>query len=649
MSRSMESMPPFFAVMTEENLASCKVWRELLRLHPQDLVALTPSDGSLELAFPGLEVLWYSVTERELAGDFPAFLSRLLESNPRLDLVLCLPPAAYDEGAWSAYFDLGVSELIFSSELDAPTRLIERTQLALRRRRREREKQQEAKQHLRQTLQHKNDRLAWLSHEIRTPLNGLMGLIEILQSSELHAEQKEMLEVMDRCSRTVLTHVNAVLDLAKLEASKMRLDLETFELSKLVEDVLLLYSRQAQLKGLLLYNITAPEVPLEVIGDAQKLSQILSNFISNAIKFTSTGRIRLGLELEKQENRESCLLRFEVRDSGYGISESELPLLFTPFEQTSSHRQHQGPGSGLGLTVSKQLIELMGGKVEVQSTPGQGTCFVFFLPFQLPHTRRLNALVPMPHAGEALIIGDESDRCEALSEIVGTLGFKVSTRSAAESLPRVSLYIFTSSRARMAIPDSSVKQQVFVLDLGEGPKRENLSSLSEVLLSPLRFSDLARRFKAAVELHRSLDKVPRSQPLLSPRVVLQKRILVVDDDPLNLRVAKRQLSRLAADITVAQSGLEALRLLEKQNFDLIFVDRQMPHMDGSQLLQVLRQLPDRSALAPVVALTALAGTDDRQRILAEGFDDYLAKPAQLEDITRVIERWLMKEVSLKDA
>lgn len=507
--------------------------------YPRELVALSPSASALARAFPRLEVLWYKPGAHEHASDLLPFLSKLVAANPGIDIVLCLAKESPLASQWQASFDAGIAELVFSEELNEQAARLGRVHAALRQRRREREEAERVQRGLEATLRHKNEQLAWLNHEIRTPLNGLMGLIEMLEGSLENDEQKEMLAVMERCSQTILSHVSDMLDLAKIEAAKMRLECESFSLRQVVEDALLLYARQAQAKGLLIAQHRAPELPERLLGDGRKLAQIMNNLISNAIKFTPRGHIDIVLSLAQAASRESCTLRLEVRDSGFGIAEKDLGRLFTPFEQTAASRLYKGPGSGIGLALCKQLIELMGGSIAVTSQLGEGTSFVVHLPF----------------AREGVALAHEK---------------------------------------------------------------------SSPLAEPTRGE-------------------------LPTRPLLEKRILVVDDDPLNLRVAKRQLSRFATHISVAQSGLEALALLEKQDFDLILVDRQMPEMDGSQLLHVLRRLPDRQEMAPVVALTALSGADDRRRLLAEGFDDYLAKPAQLEDMARLLERWLPHKLAPKSS
>ena len=519
-------------VMTEERYAQCPVWQGLVRLYALELVAYARCDNSLVRIFPQLETLWYKPEKGVADTEVLKVVGRLHENNPDLDIILCLERA--DDENMETFLSHGARDIIFIDEFAGDLRPIRASLHRLRQRRRFEAEQAHALALAKQALQSKAESLVWLSHEIRTPMNGVLGMMEILQTTELTADQHELLEVMSRCGQSMIELVSDVLDLSKLEASKMEVRKKSFDPRRLINDGLQLYRREADKRHIKLIAIVAPEVPETVVGDERKLMQILNNLISNAVKYTPVGSVRVSVRLENQDDS-SITLKFEIKDTGYGISREQLPRVFAPFEQTDSEAVSLRPGTGIGMSLTKQLVELMGGTIGITSELGKGSTFEVSLNFGIP---------PFWSNDQAPGIG------------IARSG-----------------------------PVSKPQRVAEVRRLGSG-----------------------------------------------------KHILVVDDDPINLKVARRQLTRLASQVTVASSGVEALELIEKNSFDLIFVDCQMPHMDGSELLQIMRKLPEMSDYVPVIALTALA--QDRLHILAEGFDDYLAKPARLEDIVEVLEKWL---------
>jgi signal transduction histidine kinase len=533
------------ALLTEERYVLCPVWRQLVLFWPHELVALNRDTPLLLKIFPQLEAIWI---KPETDGPFSSLID-LVDSlalrDPGCHLIVCLDKGTPSE--MQELLDHGVDEIVFQAGIMAEPLVLLKTRIALNARR---EAKDALKAHIvrhQKALQNKTEFLDWLSHEIRTPMNGVLGLLEIFQKDNLSAEQLDMLDVMDRSGRRVVDLLSEVLDVSRMEAGKMNPITRDFHLRRLIEDSLQLYARDARERGLVMNSVIEADVPDALRGDERKLSQILNNLISNAVKYTSAGQVLVKVRVEAWEG-ETCRLLLDVEDTGHGIAAAELDKLFQPYEQTQSAHLSRKPSSGLGLSLTRDLVQLLGGSIRVQSQPGVGSTFSCTLPFTLQ--------------------------------------------------------------------DQVLKPEV------RGPWQHPRSARAYVLRHP---------------------QVTRPQaPAPQPELLNFEgaRILVVDDDPVNLKVADKQLKKLKAEPTLASSGVDALEWLEKKHFDLIFVDCQMPHMDGFELQRILRTLPHFIPGTPVIALTALGRDEDRQKALQHGFTDFLAKPAQLDEIQRVLGRWL---------
>ncbi len=552
------------ALLTEERYVLCPVWRQLVLFWSHELVALNRDTPVLLKIFPNLEAIWIKAETEAPLERLLTLVDSLALRDSGCHLIVCLDKATPAE--MQELLDHGVDEIVFQAGIMAEPLVLQKTLIALNARR---ERTEALKSHIirhQKALQNKTEFLAWLSHEIRTPMNGVLGLLELFPQHNLDSEQLEMLDVMERSGHRVVDLLSEVLDVSRIEAGKMNRVTRDFYLRRLIEDSLRLYARDARERGLIVGSLIEPDVPDALRGDERKFSQILNNLISNAVKYTKQGQVLVKVRVEGWEG-EACRLLIEVQDTGHGIEPAELDKLFAPYEQTHSAQFSRSPSSGLGLSLTKNLIELLGGSIRVQSRPGQGTTFTCTLPFAVQD----EILTP-----DALIAGPAS--------------------SVSHDVKRVPLQPSRSTRA-------------YVLRHPQSPRVSSTANVAETLT-----------FEGA-------------------------RILVVDDDPVNLKVADKQLKKLKAETTLVSSGVDALEWLEKKHFDLIFVDCQMPHMDGFELVKIMRGLSHVIPGTPVIALTALGREEDREKAIQHGFTDFLAKPTKLEDLQKLLDRWLLRDAS----
>jgi signal transduction histidine kinase/ActR/RegA family two-component response regulator len=552
------------ALLTEERYALCPVWRQLVQFWSHELVAVNRNEPFLLKHYPNLETIWLKAEPNAPWSQLLAQIDDLALRDARCHLIVCL-----DEATVAAMQDLlehGVDEIVFQAGIMAEPLVLQKTLLTLSARRAHAE---QLKAHIirhQKALQSKSEFLAWLSHEIRTPMNGVLGLTEVFSRQGLSAEQQDMLDVMGRSGRRVIDLLSEVLDVSRIEAGKMNRVTRDFQLRQVIEDSVRLYTCDAQARGLMIDSLIEPDVPDALRGDERKLSQILNNLISNAVKYTSVGHVLIKVRLDGWEGM-TCRLRLEVQDTGHGIAPDELDKVFAPYEQTHSAQLHRGPSSGLGLSLTKNLVELLGGSIQLQSQLGRGSTFTCTLAFELTDEKEPMAWME-PRAATSQ---DESARPDRLRQS-------------------------TARRDYVLRHPGSSRPQVGELECVEAGRL------------PLSFEGA--------------------------------HILIVDDDPVNLKVADKQLKKLKAETTLAASGVDALEWLDRKHFDLIFVDCQMPHMDGFELVRIMRGMSQVIPGTPVIALTALGREEDREKALQHGFTDFLAKPAQLEDIQKLLDRWL---------
>ena len=533
----------------------------------------------------------------------------------------------------------------------------------------------------------KSEFLANMSHEIRTPMNAILGLVHLIQQTDLSSRQRDYAQKIRVSAQSLLGILNDILDFSKVEAGKLELERVEFRLDDLLQNLAVIVGAAAQDKDIEVLFSVGPEVPLDLVGDPLRLQQVLINLAGNAIKFTEAGEVVVSVRAE-EVTEERAVLTFSIRDTGIGIDAEQKERLFQAFSQADSSTTRRYGGTGLGLAICTRLVTLMGGVMDVSSEPGQGSEFHFTAAFgnaafgqagqageRPPRSRAV------PRGLSVLVVDDNVTAREVLGELVTSFGWRTSLcasgakaiaeleRATAAGQPYDIVLmdwkmpgmdgLETSRRIR---DDGLVKAPVIIVVSAFGRERMSAASegmrpddvgLSGALVKPVTASSLldavidayGRKAEGdAPGTFRPHPCAPVPAGLLRPphlRPLFGHRLLLVEDNGISQEVAREILERAGARVTLAGNGREAIARVEEADppFDLVLMDVQMPEMDGFEATRQLRARPAGQGL-PIIAMTASALPSDRQRCLDGGMDDHIAKPIDVEQLFSVVSRWL---------